>query len=427
MLAGSRIPLVAFVASRAYVAAVAALTVLLGGTHATNPTLYDPAGLARPFGGSASGALVGVWARWDAIWYLRIAVDGYDPDGFSPAFFPLYPGLSWIVGLGISRETVFLGGLAVALGSFAVALSLLFRLTELELGRRAATIAVLAIAVFPTSVFFSGLYTESLFLALSVAAVWFGRTDRWWLAGLAAGAATATRSAGLALLVPLALLYLLGPRGTGSGERPYLGVRRRESGPRTYPLGRDAAALALVPVGLLAYVGFLAAAGGEPLRFADAQELWQREMVHAGPVPLGPLGGVALGTQAAFDGAREIVTGAAPTALWRLDGGPVYPAAQAVELFAYLFVAAVGIVGALRRLPVAYGAYAAVALALPLTYPADVTPLFSLSRFVVVLFPVFMWFGAVARTPRRLWPPVVVSLVLLTWTTARWASWQWVA
>src|SRR5436305_1609284 len=37
---------------------------------------FDPEGLVRPFGGLGN-ALVAPGARWDAVWYLSIARDGY--------------------------------------------------------------------------------------------------------------------------------------------------------------------------------------------------------------------------------------------------------------------------------------------------------------------------------------------------------------
>src|SRR6202042_2086181 len=70
-------------------------------------------------------------------------------------------------------------------------------------------------------------------------------------------------------------------------------------------------------------------------------------------------------------------------------------------LLAFLGAALVAIAGVLRRLPLAYGAYVVVALALPLSYPVTAQPLMSLPRFLVVLFPLSMWAGAfLAERPR---------------------------
>ena len=50
---------------------------------------FDPVGLTSPFG-SLGDALVAPAARWDSVWYLAIAGDGYGHPG-RPAFFPVYP------------------------------------------------------------------------------------------------------------------------------------------------------------------------------------------------------------------------------------------------------------------------------------------------------------------------------------------------
>src|ERR671929_547345 len=53
--------------------------------------LFDPGAVTRPFG-PAGNALVAPFARWDSVWYLAIANDGYPAgDPRRAAFFPLYP------------------------------------------------------------------------------------------------------------------------------------------------------------------------------------------------------------------------------------------------------------------------------------------------------------------------------------------------
>ena len=58
------------------------------------------------------------------------------------------------------------------------------------------------------SFFFSAVYTESLFLALSAGCFYLARRERWVWAGVLGGLAAATRSIGVLLVVPLAVLYL---------------------------------------------------------------------------------------------------------------------------------------------------------------------------------------------------------------------------
>ncbi len=85
------------------------------------------------------------------------------------------------------------------------------------------------------------------------------------------------------------------------------------------------------------------------------------------------------------------------------------------------------LVGVLRRLPAAYGAYALGGLALPLSYPVTPQPLQSISRYEVLIFPLFMWAGWwVSR--RRITAPAVAALAcLLGLFTAEFATWRFVA
>src|SRR5690349_7261076 len=115
--------------------------------------LFDPGAVTRPFG-PAGNALVAPLARWDSVWYLAIANDGYPAgDPRRAAFFPLYPLLVRAANAVVHERIV--AGALVSLVCFAVALVLLHRLTALELGTPAARATVWALALFPASVFFT--------------------------------------------------------------------------------------------------------------------------------------------------------------------------------------------------------------------------------------------------------------------------------
>ncbi|HVW18581.1 MAG TPA: mannosyltransferase family protein, partial [Solirubrobacteraceae bacterium] len=157
---------------------------------------FDPRGLTSGFG-SLGDLLLAPAARWDATWYLTIAHDGYRGDPARAAFFPLYPLLA--------RGAV--GGVLVSFVASWLGLAALHRLTAIELGDAPARAAVWLLACFPAAFFLTAVYSEGLFLALSVGAVLAARTDRWAIAGVLGALAAATRSAGVVLLVPLALLW----------------------------------------------------------------------------------------------------------------------------------------------------------------------------------------------------------------------------
>jgi hypothetical protein len=367
---------------------------------------FDPAGVTTPFG-DPWDALLGPAARWDTTWFLAVADGGYE-DGPVAAFFPLFPLLAKVVGLALGGQTL-LGGLLVAWSGALCGLACVHRLALLELrDARAARLTVWAVALFPTSLFLTAVYSEGLFLAVSAGALLAARTDRWALAGALGAMAAATRSAGIVLVVPLALLWWDARRS------------RARRDPALLDLGL---ALAPVPLGLLAFCAFLALTGTDPGAPFRAQEVWFREFA-------GPFAGAWDGLVAGWDGARQLLSGAREPVFFEQAGGdPFAVAGQNLKDLAALLFAAPLVVLALRRLPLAHGAYAIAALALPLSYPVGPQPLMSLPRFVLVLVPLFLALGAwLAAGPRwRVRAAAAVAVPLLALFSAQFATWRFVA
>ncbi|HEV2057888.1 MAG TPA: mannosyltransferase family protein [Solirubrobacteraceae bacterium] len=365
---------------------------------------FDPRGLTTPFGPTGD-LLAAPLGRWDSVWFLQIAADGYG-DGARTAFFPLYPLLVRLAGAPFGSGLI--GGALLSTVLLAVALVLLHRLVALDHDRAVARNAVLVTALFPMSFFFSAVYSESLFLALSIGAVYAARRERWAWAGLLGMLAAMTRSAGVLLLVPLAMIYLW------DVARPSLATRR--------PLRPDALWLALVPLGLASFCALLALGGHDPLAPFRAQEVWFRSFA-------GPFAGAWDGLVGAWQGARQLLSGGREPIYFTAAGGDPFVAARHnVELFAWLVLALAATAGVLRRLPAAYGAYVVAALALPLSYPVAPQPLMSLPRFVAVLFPLAIWL-ALWMTGRAARERLVLAAfaVALAVYTAIFATWQWVA
>ena len=97
------------------------------------------------------------------------------------AFFPLYPLLIRFVGALAGNH--FIAGLLISNACFFFGLLFLYKLLEHEYDRSVARRAIFYVSIFPTAVFFSAVYTESLFFMLTVASFYYMRERRWWLAG----------------------------------------------------------------------------------------------------------------------------------------------------------------------------------------------------------------------------------------------------
>ncbi len=381
------------------VAVFAALTLgpASGGLARENELKFDAPELTHALAEPVLSPL----ARWDAVWYLRIADSGYTGSEPRAAFFPLYPLLirALAAPAGGSPEALLAAAYLVALAAFVAALALLYRLVELELGRRLAQPTLLLLALFPAAVFFGAPYSESVFLLCAVGAFYAARTGRFAWAGAAALGAATTRSAGLLLLAPLAMLWW-----SSRERRP-----------------ADVAWLLLAPLGVTAYAGWLGLTEGDALRFLDVQGAWSRELVV-------PLTGAWDGLGAAVDGARQLASGSRTPVYFEIAAGDPYRiAAINIMLFAFLVFALVACVGVLRRLPRAYGVWVAASLVLPLSFPVAPQPLMSLPRFVAVLFPIFMWLAVVCDERRSTGLVAGASAVGLGLFTAQFAGWHWIS
>jgi hypothetical protein len=368
-----------------------------GGLAAENALKFDTPRLTHAF----ADPLLAPLARWDAVWYLRVADSGYGESEARAAFFPLYPLLvrTLATPFGASPAALLVAAYVVALGAFLAALNVLYRLVVLELGRPLARPALLLLAVFPAALYFGAPYAESLFLALSVGAFYAGRTGRWAWAGACAAAAAATRNSGVLLMLPLAIVWW----------------SSRERAPR------DAAWLLLAPLGLGAYALYLGLAEGDALQFLDAHEAWYRELSW-------PLAGAWEGLGAAIDGFRQLASGQREVVYFEQAGGDPYRiAAINLILFGSLVFGLAACAGVLRRLPPAYGAWVAVSLLLPLSEPVEPQPLMSLPRFLAVLFPIFMWLAVWCEERGATDRVVAASAIGLGLFTAQFASWHWIA
>ncbi|MEU9917534.1 glycosyltransferase family 39 protein [Streptomyces sp. NPDC051001] len=146
-------------------------------------------------------------ARWDALWYTRVAELGYGyevrlPNGdvhSNLAFFPLLPWLE----RGIAAVTPLShadAGFAVSLLASLAAAWGVFAVADHVYGRRAGVFAVLVWAVLPVGIVQSMAYSESLFTALAAWSLYAVLTGRWVTAGVLASLAGLTRPVGLAVV-----------------------------------------------------------------------------------------------------------------------------------------------------------------------------------------------------------------------------------
>lgn len=223
---------------------------------------FKPGGLAS----SQRGKPWEMFYRWDSNWYMSILERGYN---FHPghesnvAFFPLYPLTTGAIS-SLFAMPFKAGGFLVSNLALFIAAILLRRLALIDHADRPkiAMRAVWLLMLSPVAHFFSAVYTESLFLFLSLLAFYAARRGRWALSGVAGALLTATRANGIVILPALAW----------EAWHQHREVRERE----TSLLPWRVAWLALVPLGLFSYMVYLHFHVGDAFAFVKAQAAWGR-------------------------------------------------------------------------------------------------------------------------------------------------------
>ena len=302
----------------------------------------------------AGRELLDAWTRWDGAHYVAIARSGYH--GSNLAFFPLYPLSMRLLGSVVGGPIV--AGLVVSNVAFLAALVMLRRLIEEMYDGALAARTIYYVSIFPTSLFFSAVYTESLFLALSVAAFANMRKGRWLTAGFAGGLASLTRLEGLLLVIPFAIEAYFGR------DVPHRALDRR---------ARRSAMICgatMIVAGFATFMLFSGLLSGDPLYFLHVQSHWRRH--------------TAWPWTSFLRSAHLIVTSR--------DSATV--AVQATEFAFFAFAVAVAIASR-RRLPLSLNAYTIASLLVPLFTGS----LMSGQRFVIVLFPLFVRLAMLGSRP----------------------------
>lgn len=222
----------------------------------------------------ANGArLPDLLGAWDGHWFLGIAQGGYggvplglaDAEGVRTAvtplaFFPGYPAVVAALRFLTGLPTLAAAVLATLLAGVVTAYGLARLMRSVPGGSPEAGLLLVALfAAAPMSVVLSMAYSEALFCACAVWTLVGVLERRWLLAGLGCVGAGLVRPTAAALVVVVA-------------GAAVVSLHRRDSGARPW------AALALAPLGLLGYRGYVALRTGSPTGWFDLQASgWRSE------------------------------------------------------------------------------------------------------------------------------------------------------
>jgi hypothetical protein len=359
-VSAARAVLAPFLLTRVLTVIVALAAITLFPSPTTCPDVCHP----------STNPLLDVATRWDAKAYVDIAHDGYGSVPANSAYFPLYPLLMRLLAapLGGSDDAYLVAGLVISNLALLIALLYLARLVAIDHEAGAGLRAAVYLLVFPTSVFLSVVYPESLLIALSIGAVYHARQGQWARSGLLGALAALTRPfIGAAVALPIAI--------------------------EAYQRSGMRAAIASAAPAAVAFVGWLALLWritGDPKAILTAEANWG----------VGP----SLPFKAFFDLFNPNVYG-----------------------FPYIVLGSTLFVGALvlfswRLLRPSLAAYATVVFLISVATGS----LTSSPRYYLAVFPAFITLAVVARGWLGL-AYVALGVAIGVIFTAMYALWYWVA
>ena len=300
-------------------------------------------------------AFLPLWYTWDAQHYVEIAMDWYTSStanerNLQIVFFPLYPLLIKIVAFFVGSHVV--AGLLVSNLAFAGAAIYIYKLTRLDYDEDDSWRALVYLAIFPTAYFLHAIYTESLFLFLTIASFYYARRGNWALSGTAGLLASATRITGVVLIPALIVEYL--------AQKDY---KIRE-------MKKDAFWIGLTVLGFLFYLGINYVTFEDPFKFLEIQrEHWGKRLDW-------PFNGFLLTYNTILSREPEIAM---------LNGW--------FEIF-FVFLGLALSIFALLKVRVSYGVFALLSwIIMTSTWWWQ-----SIPRYVLVIFPVFLSLSIMGRS-----------------------------
>jgi hypothetical protein len=310
-----------------------------------------------------------MWNVWDSNWYIDIARNGYSTATNSVnmanyAFFPLYPMAMRLVAALIGDY--FAAGLIVSNLCLIIACVYLYRLVSLDEDGQTARRSIKYLILFPTAFIFSGVFTESTFLALSLACLYYAKRGRWLYSGSMGFLTALTRPYGVIIALPMAYEYL----------------RQRRIGP-------DALLLSLPLAGLSLFCLYNYFLTGDPLAFMHIQSAWGGRFSN----PITEL-------------------------LGRLASGNGDVRFEALFTLASLAL----LVASFKKVDISYLAYGLLLILIPLSTPNSA---WSMARYILVAFPIFIILAKLGENRDLDHAMTIVLAMLQGLLMALWTVWSY--
>lgn len=321
-----------------------------------------------------SNFLLYPWGNFDGIYYLLIAAQGYT---INAGFFPLFPLSIKIVssifgpasaGLAFDPRQYFTALILVSI-YFFLAITIMYKLILIDYKKNIAFWSIVFMLVFPTSFFFASIYSESLFLLLTMLSFYFARKKKWLLASIFGVLLTATRVVGIAIIPALFYEFI-------KEEKSFFKIK-------VLPL-------LLSPLGLLGYMYFNYLKWGNALYFIQAQGNLQNNRT---------VNSIVLFPQTMYRYAKILTSVSASQYEWWI---------ALLEIFVFIFAAILLFLAWKKKVRFSYILFSVIALLIP----ASTGTFSALPRYVLILFPIFIGLALLKNSALKIFY-ATLGLILL--------------
>ena len=237
---------------------------------------------------------VGMFVRWDSVYYLRIAQNGY-PLGYpktipgstgtgSPmpsrvanglwTFFPFYPAAMRAFATMFTTilsliTSLMLSAVIISNVAFFVSAYFFYKLTQKLFSSRVALISTAFYSFWVGGVFFSAIYTEALFMALAMGAFYFLEENKFVYASILGFLAAFTRSDGFLIAIPF-FIYAMQKLGVARSF-PFLQLK---AGKLQFVKLLVSSAIVASPYLLFNIAGYFLAGGVFPVQVIARNSNW---------------------------------------------------------------------------------------------------------------------------------------------------------
>jgi Gpi18-like mannosyltransferase len=318
---------------------------------------------------------------FDGQYYQAIAIHGYHSIELV-TFFPLYP-------LTINMMAKVLGNTYIA-GIFIswffgiATLFYLYKLFKLDTNEKNTLWSLFYFLIYPATIVYATIYSESMFLFLVVLAIYYGRTKKWCLASIFGFLASLTRLPGLILLPVLLVEFYTQNKNETKNKASNLNL--------IY--------LILIPLGTILYFYYIGRLSGNFLAPITTQSFYARQ-------------------NPALANYLELIKNTL-----NINQLPFFSYRLSIfELSMTIFFAFSVYFMIKNKLRASYILYAILLIAIPLS-TGNTT---SMARFLSASFPHFLLFGIIANKHIYFrYILAVVFILLMIVCTIKFINWYWV-